>query len=116
MIRHHLQTAANLLAVQPPEPAPGGAQNPFDGVTPDFAVFGVEFTEAWQKVLGGMWGLAFVAVAFGAIRAVVELQHAKRGGHQTSVLEHSESAKRSGLALAALAGLGIIFGAVVALF
>lgn len=90
--------------------------NPFNGVVPDFSIFGVQFTKAWQKLLAGVWGLAFVVVAFGAIRAVIELQHAKRGGYQSSVLEHTESAKRSGLALGALAALGIIFGAVIALF
>jgi hypothetical protein len=90
--------------------------NPFNGVVPNFSIFGVEFTKAWQKLLAGVWGLAFVIVAFGAIRAVIELQHAKKGGYQSSVLEHTESAKRSGLALGALAALGIIFGAVIALF
>jgi hypothetical protein len=107
---HFAQTAAEFLAQQ------GGNKNPFDGIVPDFNVFGIPFTQAWQKVLAGVWGIAFVVVAFGAIRAVIELQHAKKGGYQTSVLEHTESAKRSGLALGALAALGIIFGAVVALF
>lgn len=103
---------------QPPpsEPPPGGTRNnPFEGVVPDFSVFGIQFTQAWQKLLGGVWGVAFVVVAFGAIRAVLELQSARRGGYQSSVLEHTESAKRSGIALAALAGIGLIFGAVIAL-
>ena len=43
--------------------------NPWDGITPDFSVFGVEFTKAWQKILGGAWGLVFVWLAFSALRA-----------------------------------------------
>jgi|SRR2546430_14428975 len=91
------------------------APNPFDGVTPDFSVFGVEFTAAWEKLLAGLWGLAFVLVAFGAIRSAVALQSARRKGLRYSVLEHAESAKRTVLALIVLAGLGVIFGAVLAL-
>lgn len=109
-----LVTAAQHLAAGPPPPPPN--HNPFAGVVPDFSVFGLAFTQAWQKLLAGVWGVAFVIVAFGAIRSVIELQHAKRGGYQSSVHEHTESAKRSALALGALAGLGIIFGAVIALF
>lgn len=119
---HLIHHAMDFLAQQPTPTTPpdkgGGttAPNPFDGITPDFSVFGIPFTQAWQKVLGGVWGIAFVVVAFGAIRAIVELQAAKKGGYQSSVLEHTESAKRSGLALLALGALGIIFGAVVAIF
>jgi hypothetical protein len=108
----YISAAAEFVAQQ----APPGSKNPFDGVVPDFNVFGIQFTQAWQKLLAGIWGIAFVVAAFGAIRAVLELQHAKKGGYQTSVHEHTESAKRSGFALAGLAALGIIFGAVVALF
>ncbi|RLK58365.1 hypothetical protein [Actinokineospora cianjurensis] len=108
----HITTTLGDLLAQPP----AGGKNPFDGITPDFSVFGVEFTQGWQKLLAGLWGLAFVVAAFGAVRAVLELQHAKKGGYQASVHEHTESAKRSGYAVLGLAALGIIFGAVVALF
>lgn len=110
-----ISAAVDVVAQQQP-PAPGNSRNPFDGVIPDFTVFGATFTNAWQKLLAGLWGIAFVIAAFGAIRAVLELQHAKKGGYQSSVHEHTESAKRSGMALGALAALGIIFGAVIALF
>ncbi len=92
------------------------APNPFDSVKPDFTVFGVEFTQAWQTLLGGVWGLAFVVVAFGLIRAILELQSAKRSGYQVAVAEHTTSLKRSVLALAALASLGIVFGAILSVF
>ncbi|MFC3456319.1 hypothetical protein [Amycolatopsis speibonae] len=90
--------------------------NPFDGVVPDFGVFGVEFNAAWKKLLGGVWGLAFVVLAFGTIRATLELQSAKRNGFHTSVAGHTASLKRSVIGLAVLASLGLIFGAVLTVF
>ncbi|GAA1027290.1 MULTISPECIES: hypothetical protein [Amycolatopsis] len=90
--------------------------NPFDGIVPNFDVFGVQFNAAWKKLLGGVWGLAFVVFAFSTIRATLELQSAKRSGYQTSVSEHSASLKRSVIGLGVLASLGLVFGAVLAVF
>jgi hypothetical protein len=90
--------------------------NPFDGVVPNFDVFGVEFNSAWKKLLGGVWGLTFVAFAFGTIRATLELQSARRNGYHTSVAEHSAALKRSLIGLGVLSSLGLIFGAVLTVF
>ncbi|WP_410604754.1 hypothetical protein [Amycolatopsis sp. lyj-90] len=90
--------------------------NPFDGVVPNFDVFGVEFNSTWKKLLGGVWGLAFVLFAFGAIRATLELQSAKRNGYESSVAGHTAALKRSVIGLGLLASLGLIFGAVLAVF
>ncbi|WP_340687970.1 hypothetical protein LCL61_18450 [Amycolatopsis coloradensis] len=90
--------------------------NPFDGVVPNFDVFGVDFNATWKKLLGGAWGLAFVVIAFGTIRATLELQSAKRHGYHTSVAEHSASLKRSVIGLVVLASLGLIFGAILSVF
>ncbi|SDP97844.1 hypothetical protein [Lentzea jiangxiensis] len=92
------------------------APNPFDGVQPDLSVWGGAFESAWQTLLAGVWGLAFLVVAFGAVRAVVELQRAKKGGYSADVHEHTESVKKSAFALIALAGLGVLFGAVISIF
>lgn len=92
------------------------APNPFDGVVPNFDVFGVDFNAAWKKLLGGVWGLAFVVFAFGMIRATLQLQSAKRNGYQTSVAEHTASLKRSVVGLGVLASIGLIFSAVLAVF
>jgi hypothetical protein len=90
--------------------------NPFDGVVPNFDVFGLDFNAAWKKLLGGAWGLAFVVFAFGTIRATLELQSAKRNGYHSSVAEQSSSLKRSLAGLGVLASLGLIFSAVLAVF
>lgn len=92
------------------------APNPYDGVVPDMTILGAEFNTAWKKLLGAAWGAGFAWAGFGAIRAVLELQRAKRGGYGAQVAENSDSAKASLLTLLALSGLGVIVGAVVSVF
>lgn len=92
------------------------APNPFDGVTPDFSIFGLQFTQAWQKLLGGAWGIGFVFTAFSAIRATVALARAKKGGYGVQVAEQTEDAKWAGIAFGALSMLGVIVGGVIAVF
>lgn len=99
-------SAATLLAV---------GSNPFEGVVPDFTVFGVEFTAAWQKLLAGVWGLGFVVTGFSAVRAVVSVARTKRGGYGTQVAEQTEDAKFAVGAFVGLTMLGVIVGGVIAL-
>lgn len=91
-------------------------KNPFEGVVPDFTIFGAKFTHAWQKLLGGAWGLGFVFTAFSAIRSVVALARAKRGGYGVQVAEQTEDAKWAGIAFGALTMLGIVVGGIIAIF
>ncbi|WP_228839789.1 hypothetical protein [Nocardia farcinica] len=99
----------------------GGAEvyakgiNPFEGVVPDFTIFGAEFNNAWRKLLAGIWGLCFVVVGFGCLRAVVEYQSAKKGGYAQSVAEKADAAKTSAIALGALTCLPLIVGGIVSL-
>lgn len=90
--------------------------NPFDGVVPDFAIFGAEFNNAWRKILAGLWAIAFVIVGAGFIRAIIDYQSAKKGGYAQGVAEKADSAKSSAIALGALSGLPIIVGAIVSVF
>ncbi|RDI35417.1 hypothetical protein DFR72_1011168 [Lentzea flaviverrucosa] len=115
---YRIHSEVRFLAQNDPGPpgAPTGSPNPFDGVQPDLGVWGEAFNSTWKTLLGGVWGIAFLIVAFGFIRATVELQRAKKGGYSADVHEHTESAKKSVFALIALAGLGMIFGAVIAIF
>ncbi|WP_236567330.1 hypothetical protein [Nocardia sp. CY41] len=90
--------------------------NPFDGIVPDFAIFGAEFNNAWRKILAGLWAIAFVIVGAGFIRAIIDYQSAKKGGYAQGVAEKAESAKSSAIALGALSGLPIIVGAIISVF
>lgn len=90
--------------------------NPFDGIVPDFAIFGAEFNNAWKKILAGLWAIAFVIVGAGFIRAIIDYQSAKKGGYAQGVAEKADSAKSSAIALGALSGLPIIVGAIISVF
>ncbi|NKR30199.1 hypothetical protein GS538_09105 [Rhodococcus hoagii] len=107
LMSSHVASAETLLAA---------GTNPFDNVLPDFGVFGLEFTQAWQKLLGGVWGIGFVVTAFSAIRAVVALARAKKGGYGVQVAEQTEDAKWAGIAFVALTMLGVVVGGLIAIF
>lgn len=92
------------------------AGNPFENVTPDFSIFGMEFTKAWQKLLGGAWGIGFVITAFSAVRAAVSLARAKKGGYGVQVAEQTEDAKWAGIAFGGLSMLGVIVGGIISVF
>jgi hypothetical protein len=89
--------------------------NPLDNVTPDFNVFGTEFTALWQKVAGGLW-------AIGILIAIVYLGHGilgiaqNRGGHPGQLRESKKEAVNAAIALGGLISLAVIVGAAIALF
>lgn len=87
--------------------------NPFDGILPDFTIFGAEFTELWQKILAGIWGIALVAAAIFLIVAIVRIL-----GSADNPQQRSESVKSliwSGIALAALLSIAVIWVAIASL-
>ncbi|TSD93277.1 hypothetical protein FOS14_23480 [Skermania sp. ID1734] len=92
------------------------SRNPFNNVVPNFDLFGIQFKAAWQKLLAGVWGLGFVVTAFSAVRAVVSLARAKRGGYGVAVAEQTEDAKWAGIAFGGLTMLGVLVGGIVAIF
>lgn len=100
--------AANLILAE--------GVNPFDQIVPDFSVFGVEFTKAWQKVLSGAWGLVFVALAFSALRAATEYATARKGGYAQTMAEKSSGLRDALIALGVCTALPFIFAGVIALF
>jgi hypothetical protein len=112
--------ATALLATTSAEAATlttiAAGKNPFDGVVPDFDVFGAQFNAAWKKLLGGIWAMGFAITGFSAVRAAVNLAKAKRGGYSAQVAEQTEDAKWAGAAFVALSMLGVLVGGLVAMF
>jgi hypothetical protein len=53
-----------------------GGNNPFQGVTPNFDWLGDGFNKVWVPALGGVLGLALIALAFFFIRAAFGLRKA----------------------------------------
>lgn len=91
------------------------ADNPFDGMSPNFNVFGVEFTHLWQVALAGVWGLGFVILAFLGIAAIVKAGQAKRAANVHGYQEALEDVKKWAISLVGLAALPVLFGAALAL-
>lgn len=100
-----LGVAAPVLAAEP--------TNPFDGVVPDFTVFGAQFNSAWKKLLGGLWALAFAVIAAYCISATVKFASAKKQGYEHGITESAKDLKNGAIAAGVCAGLPIIFGAIL---
>lgn len=88
--------------------------NPLDGVVPDFTIFGAEFTELWQQVLGGLWGIAIVIAVVFVIVGLVTMGKAG-GSNPHSYKEGQTQLKWALISLAGLAALAVGVGAILAL-
>ena len=90
--------------------------NPLDGIVPDFSIFGVEFTQLWQKIIAGLWGIAIIlAIAF-VLVGVTQMAAATSGGNPSAYKDARNQAMWAGISLGVLAALGVIVGAILALF
>lgn len=98
-----------------PQPAAPSIDNPLDGVLPDFGVFGTEFTELWQKLVGGVWALGIVASIVFLIFGIVAMGAASTAGNPVEYKLGRLRAVRGAIALACLAGLAVIVGAILAI-
>ena len=86
--------------------------NPLDGILPDFSIFGVQFDALWKKVLAGIWAIAIVvAVAF-LIKGLAMMGKADDGNPQ-AYKQGRKAAMNAGIALAGLAALTVIVGAIL---
>ena len=90
--------------------------NPLDGILPDFSIFGVEFTQLWQKILAGLWGLAIIAAVIIVIIGIGNMAVATTGGNPSAYKDARTQAMWAGISLGLLAALAVIVGAILALF
>ncbi|MGO1612463.1 pilin [Brevibacterium aurantiacum] len=92
----------------------GEIPNPVEGVVPDFSIFGAEFTELWQKLLAGVWGIALViAVLFLIVGIVAMGKNSDSNPHEYK--KGRTQAMWAGISLGGLAALAVIVGAILAL-
>lgn len=89
--------------------------NPIDGIIPDFSIFGAEFTQLWQKLFAGFWGLAIVIAIVFLIRGIVSMAQSSSSNPQ-AYKEGRTQALWAGISLGALVALGVIVGAIIAIF
>jgi len=89
--------------------------NPLDGVTPDFSLFGGEFSNLWTAIVGGIWGLALAASALFLVLAFVKIGAASTNRNPNELAAARTQAIWAGTSLGLLAAVGTITGAVLAL-
>lgn len=90
-------------------------ENPLDGIIPDFTIFGAEFTQLWQKLLGGVWGIAIVVVIVFLIMGFVKIAQNGETNPQ-AVAEGKKQVLWSAIGLGCLVALAVIVGAIIAIF
>lgn len=88
--------------------------NPIDGIIPDFTIFGAEFTNIWQKLFAGLWGLAIIAAIVFLIMGLFKLGSSGETNPQ-GVAEAKKQIIRSAVALGGLVALAVIVGAIIAI-
>jgi hypothetical protein len=89
--------------------------NPLDGILPDYTIFGVHFTELWQKILGGIWGIAIIFVVVALITGIVKVAQNGESNPQ-AVAEGKKQVLWSSVSLGGLVALAVIVGAIIAIF
>lgn len=90
--------------------------NPLNGVLPNFSIFGVEFTQLWQKVIAGIWAIAIILAVVFLIVGVGQMAAASSGGNPAAYKDARTQAMWSGISLGILAALSVIVGAILAFF
>ena len=90
--------------------------NPLDGILPDFSIFGLEFTQLWQKILGGLWALAIIGAIIFVIIGVGNMAVATSGSNPGAYKDARNQAMWAGISLGVLAALAVIVGAILSVF
>lgn len=90
--------------------------NPLNGILPDFTIFGVQFTQLWQKLVAGAWGIAIVAAIVFLIIGLASMATATAGSNPMEYKVGRTKAVWAGISLGLLAALGILVGAILAVF
>ena len=88
--------------------------NPLDNIVPNFTIFGTEFTQLWQKLIAGLWGLAIIVAVVYLILGVGSM--AAASGVSANPMAHAEGRRKAigaTVAIAVLAALGVIVGAIL---
>jgi hypothetical protein len=87
--------------------------NPFDGVTPDFGAFGTDLQATLQVLLGGLWAIALIAAAFGALIGLVKWALAKKQNRSDDMTEAAGQFKISLIVFGVTVAIAAIFGAII---
>ena len=108
----HAAVAVHTGAEAVARRVPAAIQNPFDGIVPNFTVFGTSFDTWWKKLFAGLWAVAIIIAAVYLVIGLTAM--AKSDGNNPRA--HEEGRKKAtgaGIGLACLAGAGVILGAIL---
>lgn len=90
--------------------------NPTDGIIPNFTLFGAQFTQLWQKLLAGIWGMALVIAVVFLVLGFAQMATATASQNAMAHKEGRAKAFGAGISLGCLAALAVIVGAVLSIF
>jgi hypothetical protein len=90
--------------------------NPLDGIVPDFGVFGVEFTELWQKLIAAIWGICIVIGVVVLLLGITRMASASNSQNPNEYRLARLRVAWAALSLGLLAAISVIVGAILALF
>jgi hypothetical protein len=86
------------------------SNDPFNGVVPNFAIFGADFNTWWKKLLAGVWGISIVYCAFKLFPAALSVHRSRTVGNVTSLGEASQDLKFWGAGTLMVLAAGLVFG------
>lgn len=96
--------------------ASGAVPNPFDGVTPNFNVFGAELNATATLILGGIWGLALLWTGGQALIGGIKWSSASRQNYSPEIVDESATHfKRALVAFGAIVAVPLLLGAIIVL-
>ena len=87
--------------------------SPLDGVNPDISVFGPQLKNVADSFIGGVWAVCMAGVVVALAFSLAKAAWAKRHGQVDDMGEALKHAQIAGVALAGLAGLSVIVGAIL---
>lgn len=87
--------------------------NPLDGVKPNLDVWGPTMGGTWGRVASGIWGLLFAGATINLLVSLYRIKQAKNRGYQSELTDSMDSARVAAVAVGALAGAGVVVGAIL---
>lgn len=92
------------------------SDNPFDGVHPNFSIFGAHFTHMWQVLLGGVWAVALIICAVKLIIAGLSMHNSRNRMNPVGVGEATKDLQMWGLSTGVIVAAPVVFGAMLLIF
>ncbi|MFC4244888.1 hypothetical protein ACFOYW_16055 [Gryllotalpicola reticulitermitis] len=88
--------------------------NPFNNVLPNFSIFGAQFTQLWQKLLGALWALCLIGSAAFVLIGFMRMSAATSGGNPAKHQDARNMTIWALIAFGACAAIAVIVGAILA--